>query len=316
MELTVIITAYNKGPFIKDCLLGVLNQDFQEDFEVIVADDCSTDNTQQEIFSFKNHFNFSKVRYTRHSKNKGLMGNFIWAINQARGEYIALCDGDDVWIDSLKVKKQIDILKSDENYFGCGTKLELIDTREFNLKYTDFHFEYQESRVVAVSDFIDGLKYPFGTSTFVFRRDKLKIQELIKFRFALSYNDLILYNLIANKGMMYYLDEETVLRNHNKEGITVNDTVNELPLLLTKYWIYTKLLSILKFDIYEKIQLNTTRELIKTKLIKKLNNRSILLLFNFVIFQKPHFTLLDQLSIITHFYPKLMLKKFIKKCVV
>ena len=85
MELSVIITSFNKGSYIRECLLGVLNQDFQGEIEVILADDCSTDSTQEEVQMLIEHPNFATVKYTRHSRNKGLMENFIWALNQASG---------------------------------------------------------------------------------------------------------------------------------------------------------------------------------------------------------------------------------------
>jgi glycosyltransferase involved in cell wall biosynthesis len=309
MDISVIITAYNKGPYIKDCLLGVLNQDFDGEMEIIVADDCSTDHTKEAIHSLSFHHNFNKVKYTRHNTNKGLMGNFIWAISQAIGEYIALCDGDDVWSDIFKTHKQLDILNKNIALVGCGSKLTLIDTREYKLNYADLHFVYEDSKVINEEDFLNGVKYPFGTSTFVFKRDKLNIKDLMKFQFALSYNDFILYNLLANEGQIYKLKEETVVRNHNKQGITANDNVNELPLMLTKYWILTKLILMLKLDYKNKVQLNTIRDLTKIKLITKLNNRRFFLLFNLVFYQKPHFTFLDRIRIISHFYPKLIIKK-------
>jgi glycosyltransferase involved in cell wall biosynthesis len=111
---------YNHELFIKEAILGVLAQTTNFDIELIVADDCSTDKTEAVVQEIVNtHPKSSIIRYTRHSANKGMMPNFIWSMEQCKGEYIALCEGDDYWTDPNKLQKQVDFLDKNFDYVIC-----------------------------------------------------------------------------------------------------------------------------------------------------------------------------------------------------
>ena len=118
--VSVVMITYGHEAFIRQAVEGVLMQECNFPVELIVADDCSPDNTpavMQEIM--ENHPRASWIRYTRHPKNKGMMPNFIWALRQAKGKYIALCEGDDYWTDSYKLQKQVGFLEEKERFVAC-----------------------------------------------------------------------------------------------------------------------------------------------------------------------------------------------------
>ena len=72
---------YNHEAFIKQALESVLAQEIDTALEVIVADDCSTDNTEDVVIQFINaHPKGKCIRYYRHEENKGLMSNFVWSL--------------------------------------------------------------------------------------------------------------------------------------------------------------------------------------------------------------------------------------------
>ena len=107
--VSVAMPNYGQDQFISQAILGVLSQKAEFEIELIVANDCSPDNTEaivQEII--QNHPNGSWIKYTRHAENKGAIPNFAWSISQAKGKYIAICEGDDYWTDPFKIQKQID----------------------------------------------------------------------------------------------------------------------------------------------------------------------------------------------------------------
>lgn len=89
-KITVYITNYNYGKFIEESINSVLNQTFQ-DFEIIVIDDGSTDNSKEIIKKFENHEKISVI----YQQNKGLTISNNIAISVAKGEFIVRLDADD-----------------------------------------------------------------------------------------------------------------------------------------------------------------------------------------------------------------------------
>jgi len=114
MELTLsaLIITYNQGEYIAQTIEGILMQETDFDFELIIANDCSPDNTDEVIKHYiDTHPKGSCIRYFRHEKNIGMMHNFAFALQQCQGKYIAICEGDDYWTDPHKVQKQVDVME-------------------------------------------------------------------------------------------------------------------------------------------------------------------------------------------------------------
>ena len=109
--VSVIITTYNRAHLVGKAIKSVLNQTFQ-DFELIVVDDGSTDNTEEVI----NSFNDTRIRYIRHKINKGGNAARNTGLRNSKGEYIAFLDSDDEWLPE-KLERQLEVFKKsqDEN---------------------------------------------------------------------------------------------------------------------------------------------------------------------------------------------------------
>lgn len=115
--VSVNMITYLHGSYIKQAIEGVLMQECNFDFELIIADDCSPDNTSDiinEIINF--HPNGYKIKYFRHENNIGMHANGLFALSKVNGKYIAACEGDDYWIDPYKLQKQVDFLENNEEY--------------------------------------------------------------------------------------------------------------------------------------------------------------------------------------------------------
>ncbi len=122
-KVSVVTITYGHEKYITETLDGVLMQQYDGPIEFIIANDNSPDATDEVV---KKYFlenpapsNF-EIKYTKHETNKGMMPNFVWALEQATGEYIALCEGDDYWTDPLKLQKQVDFLEENKEYIAVG----------------------------------------------------------------------------------------------------------------------------------------------------------------------------------------------------
>lgn len=123
--VSIIIPTYNRAEYLPQAIESVRAQSYQ-DWEMIIIDDCSTDNTQAVVASFLSD---SRIRLVRNETNQGIAKNRNRGIELARGQYIAMLDSDDVWIDREKLAKQVDFLNKHSDCVLVGTFMKEIDTQ-------------------------------------------------------------------------------------------------------------------------------------------------------------------------------------------
>ncbi len=103
--ISVVVPTYNRGDLIRRTVDSVLSQTYSN-FELIIVDDASTDNTEEIISSYKD----SRIRYIKLDENTHGTRPRNTGILQSQGEYIALLDSDDEWLPN-KLEKQLDFIK-------------------------------------------------------------------------------------------------------------------------------------------------------------------------------------------------------------
>ncbi len=126
MDISVIIPAYNSEKFISKTIESVLYQKFEGTFEVLVANDASTDSTPVIISDYQSKYP-NIIKATVRENNIGYSANYYDLINKASGKYLAVLDHDDVWLSDVKLQKQFNFLESHpEIGMLCGD-VKLID---------------------------------------------------------------------------------------------------------------------------------------------------------------------------------------------
>lgn len=205
IQVSVVMITYGHELYIKQAIEGVLMQKVDFDIELIIADDKSPDNTESIVKDLiKNHPNGHWIKYTRHDKNKGMMPNFIWALQQASGKYIALCDGDDYWTDALKIKKQVDFMQTNDDMVFSFHGVETIDENlEKGFFYISQHFK--DKSLVPKKIFIEKGGGGFGTASIMFK--KKIVEKLPDYFFESSVGDLPLALLAISKGEIGFLKD-------------------------------------------------------------------------------------------------------------
>lgn len=110
--VSIIMPSWNTGRFISDSIQSVLDQTYKN-FELIIVDDASTDNTDKIINSFKD----TRIKYYKNSQNEGAAKSRNLALRKARGKWIAFLDSDDLWMPE-KLEKQIKFMKENNISFS------------------------------------------------------------------------------------------------------------------------------------------------------------------------------------------------------
>jgi len=125
--VSVCMITYGHEKYIREAIEGVLMQECDFEVELIVTNDCSPDQTDNVIRDIiKNHPKGFWIKYIRHESNIGMMPNFIFALKECKGKYVALCEGDDYWTDPLKLQKQVDFLEINPDYVLCFHPIQIL----------------------------------------------------------------------------------------------------------------------------------------------------------------------------------------------
>ncbi|WP_330673999.1 sugar transferase [Blautia obeum] len=118
--VSIIMPSYNTASYIKETIQSVLNQTYQN-WELIIVDDCSADNTDEVLGTIKD----PRIRYFKNDKNSGAAVSRNKALREARGQWIAFLDSDDLWMPE-KLEKQIHFMEKNDYSFSY-TNYEEID---------------------------------------------------------------------------------------------------------------------------------------------------------------------------------------------
>ena len=142
--VSVDMVTYMHEAYIKQAIEGVLTQETSFEYDLIIADDCSLDRTSEIVNEIiKNHDKGYRIKYFRHKKNLGIHVNCLFALQQCKSKYIAVCDGDDYWIDTLKLQKQVDFLEKNEDYNLVGHYTKSTNDKILG-KFTEDIFEFKD----------------------------------------------------------------------------------------------------------------------------------------------------------------------------
>lgn len=218
--VSVLCLAFNHEKYIKNTLDGFVNQKTNFRYEVIVHDDASTDNTKKIISAYVEKYPdiFIAIyqKENQYSKGVSIIGEYMLPL--VRGEYIAVCEGDDYWIDSEKLQKQIDIMENKKRVSLCVHKTKCIDEDGSENERTIPEPDYcvragiQDKEQLYRNIWIKG-GYPFHTSSFVFQKKILEERYSKEAQFAKYINgDQVYIRLALLKGDIFYLNEEMSCR--------------------------------------------------------------------------------------------------------
>ncbi len=144
-RITVLMPVYNVESFIKEAIESVLNQSYT-DFELLIIDDCSTDNTLSIIEEIKD----DRIKIVRKEKNLGLIHSLNLGFELAQGKYIARMDGDDISVNN-RFEKQLEVLENDSNVKVCGCWLQEFGKSNRLVRHKEYHEEIKARLLLSCS---------------------------------------------------------------------------------------------------------------------------------------------------------------------
>lgn len=124
--VSVIMLAYNHEKYIEQAIQSVLEQETSFPYELIIGEDCSTDGTRDIVMKYQKKYP-DIIHPLYHEKNLGTTKNVYRVIQEAKGRYIAACEGDDFWCDKKRLQKHVDFLETHKEYVGISGRCRVVD---------------------------------------------------------------------------------------------------------------------------------------------------------------------------------------------
>ena len=227
LMVTIRCLTYNHEQYIRQCLDGFVMQKTNFRFEAIVHDDASTDGTAKIIREYAEKYpDIIKPIFeteNQYSKRDGSIGRIM--NEHTHGKYIAICEGDDYWIDPYKLQKQVDFLESHPDYVMCSHRFnQYIQEKGLLEEEQDNDFEGAD---YDLKNLIGG-KWLTQTLTVMYRRSALDLKRYAAY--GMSMDMVLLYELLRNGKGYCFPDIMAVYRVH-KGGVWSEVSMNRQRLM-------------------------------------------------------------------------------------
>ena len=199
----VAVGTYNHASFVVQALDSVLAQKTTFDVRLIVADDCSTDGTQDILRSYQRKYR-DQVDLLLDTVHRGLSDPkraYVEVLKRCSAKYVALLEGDDYWTDALKLRKQVAFLETHPEFVMCGHNVRIIGEGELS-NINEPYFPDPIPDVLRTEDFIRGIKLP--TNSLLFRRRCLANPPMPPWMRKVRHGDKWLYTSISTFGLTHY----------------------------------------------------------------------------------------------------------------
>ncbi|MBS1757400.1 MAG: glycosyltransferase, partial [Bacteroidetes bacterium] len=213
--VAIPICVYNHEHFLRKTIEGIVSQKTSFSFFILIGDDCSTDDSIKIIEEY--YTKYSNIYFYRNHVNIGASENSKKIFSLIHTKYVALCDGDDYWIDPYKLQKQVDFLEQHPEIFICGTNTKVIyeDGTPSHLFNISPRVEITEERLLPIEQLISPL-VPFHTSSVMFR----KITTFPSWFSSINNGDIAIFFLCALRGKVGVLPDVTSVYRRHATGIT------------------------------------------------------------------------------------------------
>ena len=209
---SIIMPAFNCGKYIGEAISAVLDQTFK-DYELIIINDGSTDNTRDVIISFVD----PRIVFFENKKNLGIVDTLNNGLSFAKGKYIIRTDADDVALKDM-VESLVEFMETHPDYVVCGGNMRLIGGE----KIFRYPAENEELKIYTLN------ACPFSHSTVIFRNDVLKVNNL-KYDGTVKdgedhalWSDLLLYGKFKNLTKVTLLYRESTSQITSQKSYSKN----------------------------------------------------------------------------------------------
>lgn len=219
-RVSILMPTYNHAKFIAQAIEGVLSQQVDFTYELLLGDDFSTDGTREICVRYAQKHP-DKIVLFASDRNLGAMANGRQLHAAVRGEFLAICEGDDHWTSPFKLQKQVQALDAHPNWSGCFHKTRVI--HDDQSVPDEFLPRTNPSGEVDLKEIVIG--NCIATCSIMYRREL--VPAVPDWLYELALGDWPLHILHAVHGPLGYLEDEMAVYHVHSTGMwsTLKQTV-------------------------------------------------------------------------------------------
>lgn len=237
VKVSILVVTYNHEKFIREALDSIIMQEHDYSYEIVIADDSSTDGTLQIIEEYSDKYtNFTIIP---REENLGITQNYKRGFKACKGEYIAVLEGDDYWTSPYKISKMVEFLEENRGCALAFNRFVVSDTskRKFNIQPWPVHEKFQ---LITVSDLIqDNMIGNFSTCVY---RNSI-INNIDPSLYEIKVYDWMFNIVNAQFGLIGYIPEVmSVYRLHSGGTWTRKTEEEQIQEMINSMDIYNKYL--------------------------------------------------------------------------
>ncbi len=217
-KVSVVCTVYKHEAYLRRCFDGFVMQKTSFPVEVLVNDDCTPDGSAAIMREYEAKYPhlFHCIYQTENQYSKGIKPWWEVLFPMARGEYIAICEGDDYWIDPYKLQKQVDFMDAHPGFSACFHNARVLRKRGVTLFNA-----LAENHYPSTEDIIKR-RWFIATPTLFFRN---VLTDFPDWRGEIVNEDFLLELLLARTGRFYYMDD--VMSVYRQDGMGMSAVLNK-----------------------------------------------------------------------------------------
>lgn len=151
-EITIAVLTYNHGKYLKQSLDSILNQEIDVNYNIVVADDFSTDGTRQILLEYQQQYP-KLFKLIFQNSNSGVYRNGFDLFSNTDGKYVAILEGDDFWTSKYKLRNQLNFMRSNQELVACFHNVDIVDE---HAKFIKRVYSDNRSLEIELSDLIKG----------------------------------------------------------------------------------------------------------------------------------------------------------------
>ncbi len=234
VKLSIWMIVYNHENYLREALDSVFMQQVNFDFEVIIGDDCSSDNSRDIILEYQ--AKYPEIIFPLiHTENVGVHKNVVLTLRACKGQYIALLEGDDYWTDPNKLQRQVDFLEKNQAFVMSSHNTH--DLNEIDPSASRDTSVWPGDTILLENILEAG--WFMRTNSLVFRNNL--IAEYPEWFFTHYSTDYMLQILIAKHGPVNFMQEVMAVYRRHEAGISNTNIEKQIG----RYWNVVDLLQVM-----------------------------------------------------------------------